>query len=90
MDLEHLKHIAGITRSTITVLPASTDRNKDKELAYLRSKLPDASNNELDLIRLNLIVANTKSVTGIDIFEEEPEDFDAFMTQYKLWSNLKL
>lgn len=89
MDIDHLKRISGITPSTVSTIPNTVGRNQDKEIAYLKSKLPNASNYELDLIRLNLLVANTKLVTGVDIFEEEPEDFDAFMNQYKLWDNLK-
>lgn len=90
MDLEHLKRISGIdTTIPIVYHVPKIKRNKDKELAYLKSKLPNTSDNELDLIRLHLIVADTKAVTGVDIFEEEPKDFNGFMNQYKLWDNLK-
>ena len=89
MELDELRHLIGHSPTLRIVLPTRRERNRDKELAYLKSKLPDTSDNELDLIRLNLIVADTKEVTGVDIFEEEPEDFHAFMNQYKLWNNLK-
>jgi hypothetical protein len=36
-----------------------------------------------------LVIMDTKSVVGVNIFEEQPEDFNAFMEQYKLWDILK-
>jgi hypothetical protein len=62
---------------------------RDRDLAYLRSKMPDAPESEIDLLRTMLVIMDTESVVGVNIFEEQPEDFDAFMTQYKLWDILK-
>jgi hypothetical protein len=92
MQLDQLQVMAGITVSaavTENLAPYTRTRCKADDIAYLRNKMPDASAETLDMLRFYLILADTKSITGVDVFEEKPEDFDAFMAQYKLWELLK-
>jgi hypothetical protein len=88
MDLDALKKIAGVTPIE-QQYHARPTRTKADDIAYLRSKISDADDQTLDMMRFYLILADTKSITGVDVFEEKPEDFDAFMAQYKLWVVLK-
>jgi hypothetical protein len=90
MGLDQLQVMAGITVSAaVTENLAPYTRCKADDVAYLRSKMPNASAETLDMMRFYLILADTKSITGVDVFEEKPEDFNAFMTQFKLWEVLK-
>jgi hypothetical protein len=62
---------------------------RDSDLVYLRSMFPTSSNIELDLLRLKLIVMDTKGIVGEDIFEVRPENLEEYLKQYQLWEILK-
>lgn len=59
------------------------------EIAYIRSKLPDISESRADMIRTRLIIMDTKSMIGVDVLKEQPDNLEEILAQYQLWNSLK-
>jgi hypothetical protein len=59
------------------------------EIDYIKSKLPGISDLKADMIRTRLIIMNTKSIVGVDVLKEQPENLEEILTQYQLWNALK-
>lgn len=61
---------------------------KDADIAYLKQHL-GVGEAALEMVRMKLILMDTKSMVGVDILEEKPENFNEVVVQYKLWEALK-
>jgi hypothetical protein len=86
MDLDHLKRISGVTQSPQKLQVLRKDYSS--QYTYLRSKFPDLTEEQIGMMRTKLILMDTKSLIGVDILEEQPDNLNEVLIQYKIWDNL--
>jgi hypothetical protein len=84
MDLNHLKRIAGVT----PMPPALPSKDYSSQNAYLQSKFPGLDERQIAMLRTKIILMDTKGLIGIDILQEQPDNLEEVLIQYKLWDNL--